>query len=492
MDNEEIQGVKFSQFPSETPGNADEVVGLHAGDNARFSIANIIAAIRQGLANLFVPASSVGVADGVASLDSNGKVPSEQLPPIASTAADVTYDNSQSGLTADDVQEAIDELAQGGGGTTVVANPAGAATNVLNKLQVDSTIYSLLSGGTAITFPGFSTTEKIVGTWDGYPLYAKIFHQTLQQVSSAQRVTVSSENILIRLMLGTSQTQNDFSRVPLPYNGYLWAYQDGYTQIVVTLPNTSYNTIDFLLVYTKPSDSPAPTPGGVPSDSVSYDPTSSGSSATNVQDALDEAFDDLDGKQAEITASGILKGDGQGGVSAAVAGTDYQAPLTAGTDYATPAQLADKASKADLTSIQATGTTNTTGAAIPAWTYFYLNGVLHQTRTQIDVNATFTPGTNCVISEGFNSLPSGTSKALSANTSTTFTLAPYHYYLLIVGNANRTAAQSAVYILTGNGSPIEIKTSGNISLSSVSTTSVTVNTSVNTAVTLIDLKYVSV
>ena len=33
-------------------------------------------------------------------------------------------------------------------------------------------------------------------------------------------------------------------------------------------------------------------------------------------------------KQNKITASGILKGDGAGGVSAAVAGTDYQAPAT--------------------------------------------------------------------------------------------------------------------------------------------------------------------
>lgn len=33
-------------------------------------------------------------------------------------------------------------------------------------------------------------------------------------------------------------------------------------------------------------------------------------------------------KQAKITASGVLKGDGAGGVSAAVAGTDYQTPIT--------------------------------------------------------------------------------------------------------------------------------------------------------------------
>ena len=47
------------------------------------------------------------------------------------------------------------------------------------------------------------------------------------------------------------------------------------------------------------------------------------------------------GAQEEITVSGILKGDGAGGVSAATPGTDYQAPLTAGTDYATPAMLPD-------------------------------------------------------------------------------------------------------------------------------------------------------
>lgn len=47
------------------------------------------------------------------------------------------------------------------------------------------------------------------------------------------------------------------------------------------------------------------------------------------------------GKQEEITASGLLKGSGDGNISAAQAGTDYQTPLTAGTDYATPTQLND-------------------------------------------------------------------------------------------------------------------------------------------------------
>lgn len=39
----------------------------------------------------------------------------------------------------------------------------------------------------------------------------------------------------------------------------------------------------------------------------------------------------ISGKQAQITVSGLLKGNGSGGVSAAVAGTDYQKPVVAAT-----------------------------------------------------------------------------------------------------------------------------------------------------------------
>ncbi|MBQ3990585.1 MAG: hypothetical protein II630_07050, partial [Bacteroidales bacterium] len=58
------------------------------------------------------------------------------------------------------------------------------------------------------------------------------------------------------------------------------------------------------------------------------------------QDAIDQSQNTMigiaiQGKQAKITASGILKGDGAGGVSSA----------TAGTDYATPQQVSDKYTK---------------------------------------------------------------------------------------------------------------------------------------------------
>lgn len=49
----------------------------------------------------------------------------------------------------------------------------------------------------------------------------------------------------------------------------------------------------------------------------------------------------------------------------------------------------------DLTNIQATGTTNTTGAVIPAGAYFYLNGILYRAKEQIGTNVPFTVNTNC-------------------------------------------------------------------------------------------------
>lgn len=206
---------KWSQFPSATPGNSDEVVGLHSGDNARFSIANIIAAVRQGLASIFVPKSDVGAAGGVASLDSNGKVPSGQLP--SSTGPE----------------------------------PA-------------------------------TTTPLMDGTG----------------------------------AVGTS---------------------------------TKYARED----HEHPAD-------------------------TN--------------KQSKITASGILKGDGAGGVSAAVAGTDYQAPLTAGTDYATPAQLAGKANQAQLATAE---TGNTASRAYAVGEYFCWNGNYYQAIAPIAVGVSFVPDQNC-------------------------------------------------------------------------------------------------
>lgn len=68
-----------------------------------------------------------------------------------------------------------------------------------------------------------------------------------------------------------------------------------------------------------------------------------------------------------------------------------QTSIADGTDtYANKTMAA----RQDLASIQATGTTNATGATITAGTYFYLNGTLVQAKVDIASGATFTSGTN--------------------------------------------------------------------------------------------------
>lgn len=93
---------------------------------------------------------------------------------------------------------------------------------------------------------------------------------------------------------------------------------------------------------------------------------------------------DLSGKQNKITANGILKGDGQGGVSAA----------TAGTDYATPTQLEGKANQAQLAYVES-GTTATKTNGYAVGEYFCLDGLLYRAIQPIANGDTFTPGTNC-------------------------------------------------------------------------------------------------
>lgn len=52
------------------------------------------------------------------------------------------------------------------------------------------------------------------------------------------------------------------------------------------------------------------------------------------------------------------------------------------------------ARKSDLTNLDLTGTTNTTGSTIASGTYFYLNGTLVRAKTAIASGATFTENTN--------------------------------------------------------------------------------------------------
>ena len=205
-ENEEVQGVKFSEFPSATPESADEVVGLHSGNNARFSLANIVLLVRQGLANIFVPntrkvnnkalssditldasdvgarssswtpsasdvgavpTTAVGSADGVASLGNDGKVPAAQLPPISAEgkADESTIAPTDSSTTATE------------------AHPLGSIfylSGVLYRALSDIAI-----GGTINTASGGNATQTTIA--ENFSRIVKLTSAQYAQLSAAEK-----------------------------------------------------------------------------------------------------------------------------------------------------------------------------------------------------------------------------------------------------------------------------------------------------------------
>lgn len=92
--------------------------------------------------------SRLGLNDNADKIDTALKDIQDEVDGLSSpAAADVTYDNTDSGLTAENVQDAIDEE--------------------LGKIDILSNSFETLAE--------YSTTEKVIGKWtDGKPLYRKV------------------------------------------------------------------------------------------------------------------------------------------------------------------------------------------------------------------------------------------------------------------------------------------------------------------------------
>ena len=128
--------------------------------------------------------------------------------------------------------------------------------------------------------------------------------------------------------------------------------------------------------------------------------------------------------------TGLLKGNGSK-VSAEtryvptveVTQAQYNALVSGGTVdptvmYVITDDNAYPATQSDLASIQATGSTNGTGATIPNGTYFYLNNVLVQAKADIASGASFVLNTNySVVTAGaLNDLKSAFSSSIKIAT----------------------------------------------------------------------------
>jgi hypothetical protein len=77
----------------------------------------------------------------------------------------------------------------GGGGSEVEANPSDPATDTLNTIGIDGTVYELAGGGGGsnliLNAEKYSLEEQVVGIWtDGKPLYQKTIFPTITEINN--------------------------------------------------------------------------------------------------------------------------------------------------------------------------------------------------------------------------------------------------------------------------------------------------------------------
>ena len=329
MDNEDV-GVKFSEFPSETPGNTDEVVGLHAGDNARFSVADFILAIRQGLANIFVPQTRT----------INNKALNDDVT--------LTMDDISNGTTyAKTTAAQVAQIGKNEADIDAIKGKIPSAASTTNQLADKAFVTDSITQGTAIFRGSFATKAALLAVaWQTTNPDAPYFVSNNDYAVVLDDETQSDECWRYIYVTGTGWTpQYKINESPMT-QAQLDALNSGATAAIISsvadkLDKTG-NGKDVTATFTAASTRTNISTGeklSVLFGKISKWFTDLGTAAfraatgniTSGSTDLVESgavYTGLAGKQPTITASGILKGDGTGGVTAAVAGTDYQAPLT--------------------------------------------------------------------------------------------------------------------------------------------------------------------
>ncbi len=156
---------------------------------------------------------------------------------IPAEAGDISYDNTSSGMTADDVQEAIDELDTIIGGITELIPsdatslnklataadiPGTATTQTAGIVQPDGTTITINNGvisasGGSGSGETYSETETEIGTWLDAPLYRKVVVYPLTSGTSSVDVNFSLSNVTVKRYEGYIVRSNENILKPLPY-----------------------------------------------------------------------------------------------------------------------------------------------------------------------------------------------------------------------------------------------------------------------------------
>lgn len=174
---------------------------------------------------------------------------------IPAEAGDISYDNTSSGMAADDVQEAIDELS--------AAMPGVATTSAPGIVQPDGTSITISDGViSAVGGSGggevYSTTETAIGTWKGQTLYRKVIEFGALPIISTKSVPSGLVNVAIHKIYGIGYLSSG-ATAPIPFvggaiNSMITLSCDARLNIGITTgEDRSSWTADIIIEYTKNS-----------------------------------------------------------------------------------------------------------------------------------------------------------------------------------------------------------------------------------------------
>ena len=134
---------------------------------------------------------------------------------IPADAADISYDSTTSGMTADDVQEAIDELNAAIPGVATTSAP-GIVQPDGSTITIDNGVISAVGGsGSSETY---STAETVIGTWLGNTLYRKVIALPAMPNSASKQIQTGLNNVNVVKLSGIAKTADNSSVITLPYN----------------------------------------------------------------------------------------------------------------------------------------------------------------------------------------------------------------------------------------------------------------------------------
>lgn len=162
-------------------------------------------------------------------------------------------------LKADDVVYNL------GGGTEVVANPSGEATDDLETIKIGNTVYDIPGGGGGMVMMSdyYSEDEQVVGRWtDGKPIYQKtIIYNTPFNISNGSwytsTETYSNINLINAIIVNSSFAV---------YTGSIVVIENNHLVIGNQTHNQPMSNIKYIILqYTKTTDAPGtgPTKGNL-------------------------------------------------------------------------------------------------------------------------------------------------------------------------------------------------------------------------------------